>query len=176
MSVSESKMSDPTRSTKGWVRAIEFGRTMVTTDRSAPSHARYVGRVGALAVALGIGSGIVAMPMAFADTVGSAGAEASAGPSSKTSTPVRRSGAGRHADTSAPRTSTKNDSSAVRGAASAVKAPSPVNSDSMLPSPSVDVTAAQPAVHNDSAPAAVVAPAATAEVSAAPAPGIAAAR
>ena len=50
-------------------------------DSAAPSHAvplsgysRYVGRVGALAFALGIGAAIAAMPIAAADTVGSEGA------------------------------------------------------------------------------------------------------
>lgn len=43
---------------------------------SAP--ARYVGRIGLLAVALGIGSAIAAMPSAQADTTGSAGATADA--------------------------------------------------------------------------------------------------
>ena len=39
--------------------------------------ARYVGRVGALAVALGVGSAVVAMPLAFADPNGSPGSTGS---------------------------------------------------------------------------------------------------
>ena len=40
-------------------------------------YVRYVGRVGALAVALGVGSAVAAMPVAFADEVGSPGAAGS---------------------------------------------------------------------------------------------------
>ena len=56
------------RSSKDQVRAIEYGRR---APQSLPSgYAKYVGRVGALALALGVGSGIAAMPVAFADTTG----------------------------------------------------------------------------------------------------------
>ena len=55
------------RASRGRVRTIEYSRRSVTGEESAtPTYARYVGRVGALAVALGIGSGLAAMPMAYA--------------------------------------------------------------------------------------------------------------
>ncbi|MBU3707459.1 MAG: hypothetical protein FGM50_12395, partial [Mycobacterium sp.] len=44
---------------------------------AAYGYARYVGRVGALAVALGVGAAVVSMPAAFADTTGSAGSAGS---------------------------------------------------------------------------------------------------
>ena len=46
------------------------------------NHARYVGRVGALAGALGEGSGIAAIPIAFADTTGSSGSSGTSSPDS----------------------------------------------------------------------------------------------
>lgn len=63
------------RTSKGRVRAIEYRRRTVGASEPADAaSARYVGRVGALAVALGIGSIAGSLPMAFADTTGSAGA------------------------------------------------------------------------------------------------------
>jgi len=41
------------------------------------SYAGYVGRVGALAVAVGVGAAVASMPVAFADTTGSAGSRGS---------------------------------------------------------------------------------------------------
>jgi hypothetical protein len=87
------------RSSKDQVRAIEYRRRV---PQSLPSgYAKYVGRVGALALALGVGSGIAAMPVAFADTTGSAGSTGSdssstvtAGSSTKAGAPARRSGRG----------------------------------------------------------------------------------
>ena len=66
-------------------------------DISTSGYARYVGRVGGLAVALGIGSAIAAMPSAFADTVGSAGASNAADASTqpRSRTPHRRADAGK---------------------------------------------------------------------------------
>ena len=49
---------------------------------SALISSRYIGRVGALAVALGIGSAIGAMPIALADTTGSPGAAGTSADSS----------------------------------------------------------------------------------------------
>ena len=55
---------------------------------------RYVGRVGALAVALGVGSAVAAMPIAFADTTGSQGSTGTgtsdAASSTKLGAPTRR--------------------------------------------------------------------------------------
>ena len=75
MPASESASSVPVsrsgRAPKRHVRAIEYGRQTVAAAESAASgYARYVGRVGALAVALGVGSAIVAVPVALADTTG----------------------------------------------------------------------------------------------------------
>ena len=52
----------------------------------ASGYARYVGRVGALAVALGVGAAVVSMPAAFADTTGSAGSAGNTESSSSSST------------------------------------------------------------------------------------------
>ena len=48
------------RSSQSQVRAIEYARrALAPSDSSAPSsYARYVGRVGALAIALGVGSAV----------------------------------------------------------------------------------------------------------------------
>ena len=73
-----------------------------TSAKPTPSgYARYVGRVGALAFALGVGAGIASMPVAFADNDGSAGASASsdAGPSR---TPHRGGGAVHDSSHNAP--------------------------------------------------------------------------
>ena len=84
------------RSSKGKVRDIEYSRKAVTaTSPAAPSYARYVGRVGALALALGVGSAFAAMPIAFADTTGSAGSsgsESSASSSAPAKSSATRSG------------------------------------------------------------------------------------
>jgi len=55
------------------VRRIKYGG--VTVPKAPPSvYSVYVGRVGALAVALGVGAAIASMPaIAFADTTGSGG-------------------------------------------------------------------------------------------------------
>ena len=55
--------------------AIVLGRG--SADPVTAGYSRYEGRVGALAVALGVGSAIASMPAAFADTTGSAGSSAS---------------------------------------------------------------------------------------------------
>ena len=87
------------RNSKGLIQAIEFGRRSAkVTEIVTPSYSKYIGRVGALAVALGIGSAISAMPMAYADTTGSAGStsdQATSGSSASTkSSPARRGGRG----------------------------------------------------------------------------------
>ena len=54
------------------VRPIEYGAG-ISAKPVASGYYRYVGRVGALAFALGIGAAIASMPaVAFADTTGSA--------------------------------------------------------------------------------------------------------
>ena len=92
------------RTAKGRVRAIEYGRrTAASTETVAPGYARYVGRVGALAVVLGVGSAIASVPVAFADTTGSPGSTgsgsdtSSAGASTSTSSrpPARSRGGSR---------------------------------------------------------------------------------
>ena len=69
MSVDSSSSSVGRGSGRG-VRPIEFRR--VSPEASGSMYARYVGRVGALAVALGVGAAVVSMPVAFADRQGSA--------------------------------------------------------------------------------------------------------
>jgi hypothetical protein len=50
------------RGAKGPVRVIEFGRRAVMAmDAGVPGYARYVGRVGALAVALGVGAAVASV-------------------------------------------------------------------------------------------------------------------
>jgi hypothetical protein len=62
------------RSSKGRIRSIEYTRrAVVATETSVSTYASYIGRVGALAVALGVGSALLAVPIAFADTTGSEG-------------------------------------------------------------------------------------------------------
>ena len=63
-----------------------------TKSATAPASggARYIGRVGALAVALGVGSAIAAMPSAFADSPGSDGSAGSDPASSRSSASPQR--------------------------------------------------------------------------------------
>ena len=79
MGVSGMDTFDPA---EGAVRRFRAGRVRVRpvavgrweAPREALHPASYVGRVGALAVALGIGAAVVALPgVAFADTAGSGG-------------------------------------------------------------------------------------------------------
>lgn len=65
---------------RSWLRSIEFSRTV--PQDPTQGYARYVGRVGALAIALGVGSAVASMPVAFADTAGSAGSSTDASSSS----------------------------------------------------------------------------------------------
>jgi hypothetical protein len=111
-------------------------------------YARNIGRLGALAVALGVGYGVADMPVAFADTNGSAdssssGARAhtrSASPAGGSdSSASSSSGSGRHGASSAPQ------------AAASIK-PSRVNNSSRASSAAAVVAPVQ------SAPAAVAAP------------------
>ena len=97
MSASNAPQSDSRTagSNKGRVRAIEFARRAVKTPETvSPNYSRYIGRVGALAFALGIGSAIAAMPVAFADETGSAGSTgvSSSDTSTSTKAPARRGG------------------------------------------------------------------------------------
>lgn len=52
----------------------------VTSAGAVDRSARWVGRVGALAVALGVGAAVVSVPLAAADTSGSAGSAGSGSP------------------------------------------------------------------------------------------------
>lgn len=62
------------RSARGRVRPIEYNRRAVlATEVATPGYAGVVGRVGVLAVALGVGSAVAWVPVAVADTTGSAG-------------------------------------------------------------------------------------------------------
>ena len=60
------------------VRVIEFARRVTASpDSLSANYSRHIGRVGALAVALGVGAAIASMPIASADSSGSGGASAS---------------------------------------------------------------------------------------------------
>jgi len=84
------------RSEKGRVQTIEYRRRAASeVEAAVPSTASYVGRVGALAVALGIGSAAASMPVALADTTGSAGSTGSADTSSASSATKPSRGAAR---------------------------------------------------------------------------------
>ena len=105
------------------VREIEQRRAQQVEPLEA-GHARYVGRVGALAVALGVGAAIASMPVAAADTTGSAGSSsdassASSGSSGTATSPARtrRSGARTGADAGA--VSDSNAGARASGAATA---------------------------------------------------------
>ena len=66
------------RVVRGRVRTIEYRRrAAVALEVPESGFARYVGRVGALAVALGVGAAVAAVPVAFADTTGSSGSSGS---------------------------------------------------------------------------------------------------
>ena len=81
----------------------------VSSHPAASSYARYVGRVGALAVALGVGAAVVSMPAAFADTTGSAGSTGNADASSTSSTGATKSSSRSGARTTRPDTSERSD-------------------------------------------------------------------
>jgi hypothetical protein len=132
------------RTSKGRVRGIEYSRRAVTAEESGTAGsatARYVGRVGALAVAFGVGSAAAAMPLAFADTTGSGGstgsnADSSAGASSSSSS---------RAETRQPRRGSSSgtgvaDSSTTEqdGDLSGVTSTDPVIPDTIEPGSSAD--------------------------------------
>ena len=126
------------RGSKWQVRAIEYRRWSVTEPAG---FARVVGRVGALAVALGVGSAVAAMPMAFADTRGSAGSsgsgtsDTSAGSSASGTAPAR--GTSRVRGSAAaparnPSSDSRNDTSPATTAASATnRRPRPASPDAL---------------------------------------------
>jgi len=108
------------RSPRGGVRAIEFVRRAVASpDSLSPSYSRYIGRVGALAVALGVGSAIAAMPVAFADETGSAGSSGASSSDTKTSTkaPARRQANRAAAGSADSSSAAPSNSSSTPGAA-----------------------------------------------------------
>ncbi len=129
-------------------------------------YARNIGRLGALAVALGVGYGVADMPAAFADDT--------AAPDSGSSAPAR---AGRgHAASSAPSTDSSSGQG-HRGSASApveVSAPEPDSALADLPVVPRPAASVSSRVANNDAPpvsaAAVAAPAAVADPAPAPAP------
>ena len=84
----------PRTSAPARVRAIECGRSSSAATESASAtsvYARSIGRVGALAIALGVGSAAAAMPVAFADTTGSGGSTGSGSSASRDSGSSARS-------------------------------------------------------------------------------------
>ncbi len=98
----------------GRVPMIEYARrTETATQPKAVSYARYLGRVFALAAALGVGSAIASMAVALADTTGStdsssgsSAASSSSGSSAAgSSSPASRSGTDAESSTGAGQTS-----------------------------------------------------------------------
>ena len=178
---------------RGRIRAIEFGRA--PAEAPTLGYARYVGRVGALAIALGVGSAVASMPMAFADTTGSAGSSAdnSSTGATKSTSPSRRSGHGASAPASdsagspaSPRSGGSTPAAAAprRNNSAPVSAPSPAVGDSIDTTPDStparSVVADTPAesatpTHND-APAPSTPADEVASVAAAPSPAAAAPR
>jgi hypothetical protein len=73
------------------VRPIEFRRLIAAPVGSG--YSQFVGRVGALAVALGVGAAVASMPMALADTTGSGGSTGSSDSSSSDSSSAPKSAA-----------------------------------------------------------------------------------
>ena len=139
MLVSENSAGRHRRSSKGRVRAIEYSRRAVTaTETGVTGYAIYVGRVGALAVALGVGSAVASVPVAFADTTGSGGSTGSSadspstdastsGPSTRATSPSRGTRSGSHAGT-ASEAPAADAPSAGRGASSDSADSSPATS------------------------------------------------
>ena len=84
-----------------------------------------IGRVGALAVALGVGSAIASMPMAFADTTGSAGSSASDSSVKAPARVARSAGVARSGGASAakPRSAAAGLAAPRAAAAGSVNAP-----------------------------------------------------
>ena len=122
------------------MRTIEHSRLAVAaTEPAGSSHACHVGRVGALALALGISSAISALPVAYADTTGSAGAsinQASSGastPSTHVTSPRRLGHVAGAANSSSSSGNSKGSSSvaAARGGVAAATAVSPRRNNSI---------------------------------------------
>ena len=72
----DANSADTTKRRRSGVRSIEY-RRRAGTESASRGYATHVGRVGALAVALGVGSAVVAVPVALADTTGSGGSTGS---------------------------------------------------------------------------------------------------
>ena len=105
------------------IRAIEYClRSVPVSEHAVTGYARYVGRVGALALALGIGSAVASMPIAFADTTGSGGSAGSGSvdtpgsASATTAVAPRRSGRGSSPSVVSPATRSGGQVSGSRAA------------------------------------------------------------
>lgn len=150
------------------LRPIVFGRAVAPS--TAAGSARYVGRVGALAVALGVGAAVASMPVAYADRQGSDGSTGTSSASessdaSSTAGPARGSGpsARRGANSTAPESvSTPVDVPAVTDvpdtSVSDTSVPDTSVADAPVPDPSVTDTAAVPSSRGGSPDVADVAP------------------
>ena len=95
---------------------------------AGPRYARYVGRIGALAFALGVGSAVASIPVAFADTTeshGSAGASASASSAGSGTTPSRGASRTPKRPGAATSTSRKRHQSALAATTSSTAHPVP---------------------------------------------------
>ena len=82
---------------------------------SKAGYARYVGRVGALAVALGVGSALASMPAAFADATDSGGSTAVSSATSDASSPTASNRSSRGAAARGRSASSAHVSSATAG-------------------------------------------------------------
>ena len=129
MSIAPSSSDSPQphrhrRTANGRVRTIEYSRRAVSaTEVEAPNYGRFVGRVGALALLLGVGSA-VSLPVAYADSEGSAGSSrtetsASTDAPASTSTPKRESRATRRNSSPADSSASGTDPSASGAGSSA---------------------------------------------------------
>ena len=148
------------------VRANDSTRRPVELEnRPSAVMASYVGRVGALAVALGVGSAVVALPLAFADSTGVDGSTANAVEESSSSNPSRatpsrggsRSVTPRVGAPSADADGVTRSEIGVRGSSVLrVDATVPKAQNRRVPRPSVAVGEFRPAQVNDYTPPAAL--------------------
>ena len=130
------------RTARERVRACDDG--LQSTPAVVPvvsGYARYVGRVGALAIALGVGSFLAAIPSAFADTSGSAGTSGATGSSTASGStgPSRATGSSNAPGSAGP---TRTAERGSRRAASTT--PGPISAPPNSNPRTVDVTATLP--------------------------------
>lgn len=133
-SLSDQPIGRHRRSAEGRIHAIENRwRGAGRGHASDPGYARCVGRVGALAVVLGVGATAVGLPMAFADTTDSAGSRSGAtSDASSTAGATTRSRVGARADRDAAARMTGSGEGGVAESAPAVDAADPAPGLSLI--------------------------------------------